>query len=229
MPKKKSKWPSLPWDKVVDRVSPIVFRVYAPSSLGTAFVISIGRTESPDDHAAIFATARHVVDADIGSGKKIELVSVNRERKFSSDDDEIRVQHLGEEPHDTVLLMVRSRHPILSQSELLPMMEWDKQLARGSQLGWLGFPGIFEPELCFFSGHVSGYRNDRPTYLVDGVAIGGVSGGPAFDDRAHIIGMVSSYVPNQIDPKTTLPGVLTLVPINAIRLFMEANMRATVL
>jgi hypothetical protein len=30
-----------------------------------------------------------------------------------------------------------------------------------------------------------------PVYLVDGVAINGVSGGPVFDDRCHLVGLVS--------------------------------------
>jgi hypothetical protein len=81
----------------------------------------------------------------------------------------------------------------------------------------------------FFHGHVSGYLKEPPTYLVDGVAIDGVSGGPAFDNRCHIIGLVSSYLPNKIDEKTILPGLLALVPINAIRYFMEQNMKTTIL
>jgi hypothetical protein len=45
-----------------------------------------------------------------------------------------------------------------------------------------------------------------PVYLVDGVAINGVSGGPVFDDRCHLAGLVSAYLPNRVAPNTTLPG-----------------------
>jgi hypothetical protein len=109
------------------------------------------------------------------------------------------------------------------------MLRWDLMMPKGAPIGWMGFPGITEPELCFFHGHVSGYVGDPPTYLIDGVAINGVSGGPAFDNRAHLIGLVSAYIPNRVNPHTTLPGLMAAVPINAIRLFMEANMGATIL
>lgn len=101
-------------------------------------------------------------------------------------------------------------------------------MARGAEIGWLGFPGIVEPELCFFHGYVSGYLNDPPTYLVDGVAINGVSGRPVFDNRAHVIGLVCAYRPNRIDDQTTLPGVTALMPTNAIRYWMEEHIGAKV-
>ena len=86
-----------------------------------------------------------------------------------------------------------------------------------------------EAELCFFHGFISGYFNDPPTYLVDGVAINGVSGGPAFDNRVHIIGLVSAYIPNRVDRQTTLPGLMALIPINAIRYWMEYRVGAKVM
>lgn len=102
-------------------------------------------------------------------------------------------------------------------------------MPRGSEVGILGFPGLVEPELCFFKGSVSGFLNQPPTYLIDGVAINGVSGGPAFDSRAHLIGLVSAYIPNRVDESTTLPGLMSLMPISAIRFYLETSMKAHVL
>lgn len=224
-----SRWPELPWDQVVDRVSPLVFRVYAGNSAGTAFVVSLGSHEEDTWYYAILATASHVLAKAADTGAKVTLVSADKSKVFDTDHDEVGLQPLGTSIHDTMLVLLKSRRPIASQSELLPMLPWQSVLARGAELGWLGFPGLVESELCFFHGHVSGYLHEPPTYLIDGVAINGVSGGPAFDSRAHIIGLVSAYIPNRVDHQTTLPGLMALVPINAIRLFMEANLNAKVL
>ena len=44
----------------------------------------------------------------------------------------------------------------------------------------IGFPTIEPYKLCFFSGSISAGRDDDSAYLIDGVAINGVSGGPVF-------------------------------------------------
>ena len=66
-----------------------------------------------------------------------------------------------------------------------------------------------------------------PTYLVDGVAINGVSGGPVFDDRCHLIGVVFAYIPNQLGENTLLPGLAAITPINAIRYWLDNHLQAT--
>ena len=214
-------WPELRWDEAVERVAKCVFRVYAGSSAGTAFVVSLGRARNTGDWFATLATAWHVLSGLPGTTDDVALVSVDRSTVFTSSADELGFYPLGDARFDTGLIVVRTHEPLVSQKELLPLLPADSVLARGADVGWLGFPGITEPELCFFHGHISGYLNEPPTYLVDGVAINGVSGGPAFDSRAHVIGLVSAYIPNRIDASTTLPGLMTLVPINAIRYWME--------
>jgi len=225
----KPAWPDLPWDKVVDRVTPIVFRVYAGRSAGTAFVVSLGTERDTSLNCAILATADHVLAASVDTADKVRLVSSDRSKVFDADVDEVRIQPLGPKIHDTMLILLKSKNHILDQSQLLPMLQWDMMMPKGASIGWMGFPGITEPELCFFQGHVSGHLGEPPTYLIDGVAINGVSGGPAFDNRAHLVGLVSAYIPNRVNEHTTLPGLMALVPINAIRLFMEQNMGAAIL
>jgi hypothetical protein len=105
----------------------------------------------------------------------------------------------------------------------------ESQMPRGTEIGLVGFPGIIGGEFCFFKGTISGYLSSPLTYLVDAVAINGVSGGPAFDNHAQIVGLVSSYIPNRVDEYTTLPGLLTLIPIGLIRYWMESKMKACVL
>jgi hypothetical protein len=71
--------------------------------------------------------------------------------------------------------------------------------------------------LCFFTGSISAFLRSEDCYLIDGVAINGVSGGPVFaDDKElpEIIGTVSAYMPNRVGD-ATLPGLLRAQDISA--------------
>ena len=223
-----TKWPEMPWHQVVERVQKCVYRVYAGPYAGSSFVLSLGTTKEGEAFA-LHVTAWHVLEDIVGTGEDIRLVSADRKVSFDNKSTSIEFMSLGDTVFDTALVMVKTGKPLFAETDLLPILPYDAMLARGAEIGWLGFPGLVEPELCFFHGFVSGYLNDPPTYLVDGVAINGVSGGPAFDNRAHLIGLVSAYIPNQVDDETTLPGLMTLVPINAIRYAMEHLFGARVL
>ncbi len=224
-----SEWPDLGWDEIVDRASKSVFRMYAGSSAGTAFLVALGYDSRSGDCFATFATAWHVFKSLPGTSDELEIISVDRQTIFSSAATQIGFYPLGDTRYDTGLVVARTRLPLVQENELLPLFPADSMLARGAEVGWLGFPGITEPELCFFQGHVSGYLSDPPLYLIDGVAINGVSGGPVFDKTGAIIGLVSAYLPNRINPNTTLPGLMSVVPINAVRYWMEYRLGARVL
>ncbi len=64
--------------------------------------------------------------------------------------------------------------------------------------------------LCFFSGCISARREQRKAYLIDGVSINGVSGGPVLcsiePKGVEIIGIISAYVANRATG-ATLPGL----------------------
>ena len=192
MSEDESNWPELQWHEVVDRASKCVFRLHAGSASGTAFVIALGRPPQGADCYATLATAWHVLEDLPGTSDDLELVSVDGKTVFSSAADRIGFYPLGDPRYDTGLVVVRTGEVLVEERELLPLLPAESQLARGAEIGWLGFPGIAEPEICFCHGYVSGYLNDPPTYLIDGVAINGVSGGPALDSRAHVIGLVSA-------------------------------------
>ena len=76
----------------------------------------------------------------------------------------------------------------------------------------MGYPASFE--LCFFSGRISGsiglFGSDDHAYLIDGVAIDGVSGGPVVVKSekwgTRIIGSISAYFANHTADET-LPGL----------------------
>jgi hypothetical protein len=192
-------------------------------------LFGLGKDRESGEYYASIATAWHVVEPLVGTTEDLEIMSVDMQTVFSSVANEVGFHPIGDTKFDTAMILLKTGKPLINDTELLPIVPDDSVLARGAEIGWLGFPGIAETELCFFHGFISGHLDSPPTYLVDGVAINGVSGGPAFDNRAHVIGLVSSYRPNRIDQHTTLPGLLALMPINAFRYWMQHRMKARVL
>lgn len=226
---KKGNYPELDWHEVVDRFFPSVFKIDTHDSGGTAFAFSISQNTNNKKHHTLLATAWHVLSSSEGTRSHIKITNSAGNMEWNDENDDIYILKLGSDEADTALIMVESINPMLNATSLLPILPFDSQLARGSNIGWLGYPGITDPELCFFSGHVSGYLNNPPTYLVDGVAVNGVSGGPVFDNRCHLVGMMTAYIPNQIDQTRTLPGLSAVTPINAIRFWAEEYLGARVI
>ena len=93
---------------------------------------------------------------------------------------------------------------------LIPLLPSSSPLAIGTEVGWLGFPAVAPHSLCFFSGNISARQDWRHSYLIDGVAINGVSGGPVIystdAEGVQIIGSISAYVSNRATGEA-LPGL----------------------
>jgi hypothetical protein len=74
--------------------------------------------------------------------------------------------------------------------------------------------------MCFFSGTMSAWQAPKKSYLIDGVAINGVSGGPVFHcpdpGRPQIIGCVSAYHVNRATGEA-LPGLLRAQDVSHFR------------
>lgn len=223
----RKKWPELPWYIVVKRIRKSVFQVRAGKSAGTGFIISSGHSKKPgQERAFLVATAWHVIKDAVTEGEEITLVDADNTISLHKENCEMEYFRIGEEALDSAIIAVRTRKNVFS-GELLPMLPTGSMLAQGADLGWLGFPALANSELCFFHGFISGHvvtPPAPPAYLVDGVAINGVSGGPAFDNQAHLVGSVSAYIPNQVTATVTLPGLMTLVPINFIRIWIETHL-----
>jgi hypothetical protein len=101
----------------------------------------------------------------------------------------------------------------------ISLIEQENRLLEGVEIGWLGYPGIADRTLCFFHGYISAWLESEEAYLVDGVAINGVSGGPAFlqddKDQTTIVGLLTEYRPN-IASGNILPGVSLVRGINPL-------------
>jgi trypsin-like peptidase len=219
--------PVFSWEELIRRVEPLVFRVHAGPCLGTGFVIGTGGRNTGGRRVAI-ATAWHVIEEAAPAAETLELVRSDGTALSTLVSHPVEVMQVGPSECDTALILAEAREPLIATENLLPL-PLETMLPRGSELGWIGYPGLVAPELCFFRGVISGYLEKPPIYLVDGVAIHGVSGGPAFSRNGLLVGFVSSYLPNVLGSGQTLPGLMIVTPLNLVRLWMQEVLGAEVL
>ncbi len=196
----------LTWSQAVEVIEPHVVRIATPQGSGTGFLISNGRNNA----VCGIATAAHVVDHAHYWEEPIRIEHVSSGKSVVVRRQE-RAVFLDAGRDTAAILFSRAELPF--PSEPLPLAPKDMFLKVGNKIGWLGFPAIPAASLCFFSGDISAWLEAQKAYLVDGVAINGVSGGPAFHTifvgeagRVVIIGVVSAYVPNRATGDV-LPGL----------------------
>ena len=95
--------------------------------------------------------------------------------------------------------------------DLISLLPSQTPIGIGFEVGWLGFPAVAPHDLCFFSGNISARQEFRNAYLIDGVAINGVSGGPVLfsteTEGVQVVGTVSAYRANRATGEA-LPGLL---------------------
>ncbi len=211
------------WASALSEVRKYVYLIETPRATGTGFLLS------PDIHGHFLAiaTAFHTISqahkwreplkiTHIASGKDVFLEYSDR--------------FVFEDARKDIALIVVFNNRIEHQKQRLRSIPDDRVLREGVQIGWCGFPCVAPRILCFFTGYVSAWLPDEEAYLVDGVAINGVSGGPVFrlidDEQPSLIGLVTEYRPN-LSNGSPLPGVSLVRAISSIsplaRLLREAE------
>lgn len=192
------------WYKVYEKLKPYMVRIETETGFGTGFLFGYAANHS----LAAFATACHVVE-DVEEWRKpikIRHYTSGKVAYFENAERVILLDHMK----DTATILVKPSAFNLPPATL-PLLPSDKSKKIGVDVGWAGFPALSPYDLCFFSGSVSFYRSDYSSYLIDGVAINGVSGGPVFsgleDSTPQIIGVISAYMANR-RPGEALPGLL---------------------
>jgi hypothetical protein len=195
----------LPWYEAADLIRAHVVRISTPRGSGTGFLVSYG----PTSQICGIATAAHVVDAAHYWEEPIRI-----DHTTSGNSLLVRAQHRAvflDPARDTAALLF-SRADLPLPAETLPLIKAGDSLRVGNDIGWLGYPAVAPEDLCFFGGKVSAWREQDRMYLVDGVAINGVSGGPAFyasGGTVTVIGVVSAYAPNRATGEV-LPGLAVI-------------------
>ncbi len=191
------------WARAVDIMKPYIFKVSTPSGRGTGFQLSC----SEKTGLCAIATANHVINHahEWSEPIKLQHFASSKSKLLKETDRTIAVQL----EKDLAFITFKTNDLPLLQDEL-PLVPEKEVLRQGIQIGWCGFPAIAPDDLCFFTGFVSCYIEKESSYLIDGVVINGVSGGPAFyareDDRTVLCGIVSAYIPNRATGES-LPGV----------------------
>ncbi len=207
----------LEWHEAIAQVEPYVFQIHTPDGSGTGCLLS----RSAATPFCVAVTAAHVVDHAHYWEEPIRLV-----HHVSGESLLLRQNERGiniDEATDTAAVAFNRKELKLPDASL-PLMKRDYHLKPGVQVGWLGFPALAKSTLCFFSGHISAYLDNESSYLVDGVAINGVSGGPAFIRDAgtpQLIGVLSAYIPNRATG-VALPGVALLRDVNRFHEFADS-------
>lgn len=191
------------WNAIVDKIAPYVVKIETPSGHGTGFLCLYNHDKS----MLGIATARHVVDYadDWQQPIRIHHFPSSTTRFLKESDRAI----LSDSDSDSAVILT-SLGDLKLPDETIPLLPITTPLVIGTEVGWLGYPGIAPQTLCFFSGNVSARQDYRHAYLIDGVAINGVSGGPVIysteTEGVQIVGTVSAYVSNRATGDT-LPGL----------------------
>ncbi|MHB9028056.1 MAG: S1 family peptidase [Candidatus Latescibacterota bacterium] len=211
------------WAVALTEVKKHVYMIETPRANGTGFLLS------PDirGHFMVIATAFHTLSQAHRWREPIKLTHVSTGKDIYL---EYNQRFVFEDARKDIALIVIYKERIEHPAQKLLSIPDDRVLREGVQIGWCGFPCVAPRILCFFTGYVSAWLPDEEAYLVDGVAINGVSGGPVFrlidDEKPSLIGLVTEYRPN-LSNGSPLPGVSLVRAISSIspltRLLHEAE------
>jgi hypothetical protein len=191
------------WNAIVEKVTPYVIKIETPRGHGTGFLCLYSRDRSFYG----IATARHVITYADEWQQPIRLHHFpSGTSVFLKEDDRAIWSDINT---DSALILSQPSDLKLPE-EPIPLLPTTVPLAIGTEVGWLGFPALASSTLCFFSGNISARQEMRHAYLIDGVAINGVSGGPVVystdTDGVQIVGTISAYISNKATGDT-LPGL----------------------
>jgi hypothetical protein len=200
------------WDEAIKQISPHVVKIETPDGFGTGFLAFYNDNKT----WCGIATAAHVVShADLWQQPiRVHHEGSKRPRFLNLHDRVIMVDYST----DSAVVLFPKGDLELPQIPIA-LLPAGQPCGIGIDVGWLGYPTIEPHTLCFFAGTVSARQSimqTRSSYLIDGVAINGVSGGPVFHCRTpndnmnlnlEIIGTVSAYQANRARGEV-LPGLL---------------------
>lgn len=180
------------WDPIVDKIAPYVVKIETPTGHGTGFLCLYNQDKS----FLGIATAKHVVGYadDWQQPMRLHHFQSSTTRFLKEADRTI----LSDADSDSAVILFAPGELKLPE-DTIPLIPISNPLAIGTEVGWLGFPALASNTLCFFSGKISARQEWRHAYLVDGVAINGVSG-------VQIVGTISAYVSNRATGDI-LPGL----------------------
>jgi len=184
---------NLSWQKAIEIIEPHVVKIDTPRYSGTGFLCVYNESKL----LCGIATAAHVIAESDRWQEPIRIQHfISGEEKLLKEHD--RFIFINLKLDTTVIIFAKNKIPF--PKDALRFIPKGKRLKVGNEIGWVGFPSVSPSNLCFFAGSISCWLNNLRTYLVDGVAINGVSGGSVFrttEKGIYLIGSVSAYLPNK--------------------------------
>jgi len=190
------------WDLVLKQTTPYILKIETQTGHGTGFLCLYNQDKS----ICGIATALHVV---LYADDWQQPIRVRHEQSGEVIllEQKDRLIFKEWQTDSAVIIFLKGTLPLPEQ--LIPLLPTGSPLSIGVEVGWLGFPAIESWTLCFFSGNISAWQPNRKAYLIDGVAINGVSGGPVMylgGDGVQIVGIISAYKANRATGEA-LPGL----------------------
>ena len=191
------------WSDTVNSSLPCIVKIDTPTGHGTGFLCF----SNPAKSMVAIATAGHVIHHADKWMEPIRIYSHDGSKSLLLNADERHIT-MGNQS-DSALILFSKNPELFGKTPPLPLLDQEYVLRVGTQVGWIGFPTLEPDTPCFFSGMISARKNNA--YLIDGVAINGVSGGPVLfvdeKEETRVVGTVSAYRMNKAT-KDTLPGLL---------------------
>lgn len=201
----------LTWQGALRLMQNRVFKIRSPHGHGTGF--HIGNFGKKGELCAV-ATANHVIQAANDWGEPIKLIHADSGKEILLKEKDRAILTYEK---DLAVIMFISPEDLKLPAQSIDILSKNEHLVPGVDIAWCGFPAMMKDQLCFFHGYVSCFLEKKDDYLIDGVAINGVSGGPAFfvDDKTNlpkIAGVITAYIVNRSNGES-LPGVSMITSI----------------
>lgn len=204
------------WSDAVELVKPHVVQISTPGGTGTGFFL----WRSLSGNFCAVATAAHVTQHAYSWEQPVRFALPSTGNSVLLRAAERAI--LTDPARDTAVILFNGEEVDLPPAPLA-LIDHEHFLRVGVEIGWIGYPAIPGAELCFFAGGISAWLEKHDAYFVDGVAINGVSGGPAFavdGPTPYVIGVVSAYVPNRATGET-LPGLSIVRDVTQFHEFVQ--------
>jgi Trypsin-like peptidase domain len=215
-------YPLRNWWDIADALARQSFQVRREKLCGTAFIVSMAIEKHSSYRHYCFATAWHVID-DVLVDNRFVLFRFRDKLAIDVDTEEITVARLGPPEFDLGLVFLRSVDDLLHVNEMMPL-RLKTAPSLGENLGWYGYPGSLEHEPMFCRGTLACFKTDQHSYLINGIAYPGMSGGAVADQYGWVVGVVSEWWVDGSLPH--IPGMLQAAPSMMIRHVLEDRMWA---
>jgi Trypsin-like peptidase domain len=187
------------WSSLVSKITPFVVRIQTKDKFGTGFIFWQNETY------CCIATAKHVIsDANEPGWEQPILIIQPNGNSIRFYPDLRNIKQSEDESGDSAAILVYKSGLVIPDS-CLPLWNWSLIPPIGTEVGWLGYPALIhhtQLQPSFFSGIISNVFTELSQFMIDGVSIHGVSGGPVFccsgDEMPRVIGTISSYFANRV-------------------------------